>query len=96
MNAPLDGLDALTSIIDQFSDVAVAVSGGVDSLTLATAVHRRPEVRATMFHAVSPAVPEEATERVREQANDQGWHLRVIDAGEFADTEYRTNPVNHC
>ncbi|UCH50124.1 MAG: adenine nucleotide alpha hydrolase [Betaproteobacteria bacterium] len=92
----MDGLDALTRIIDQLPGVAVAVSGGVDSLTLATAIHRRHAVRATMFHAVSPAVPEEATERVRAVANKQGWVLRIIDAGEFADRDYRANPVNRC
>lgn len=96
MNAPLDGLDTLTTIIDQLPDVAVAVSGGVDSLTLATAIHRRNTARATMFHAVSPAVPEEATDRVRALAETQGWALRIIDAGEFADSDYRANPVNRC
>ena len=96
MNAPLDGLDALTTIIDQLPEVAVAVSGGVDSLTLATAVHRSNTARATMFHAVSAAVPEEATDRVRALAETQGWALRMIDAGEFADGDYRANPVNRC
>ena len=96
MNAPVDGLDSLNSILDQLPEVAVAVSGGVDSLTLATAVHRRPAVRSIMFHATSPAVPEEATERVRGLANEQGWTLRIIDAGEFADKDYRANPVNRC
>ena len=39
--------------------VAIAVSGGIDSLTLATLAQRtRPGV--TMFHAVSPAVPGDA------------------------------------
>ena len=96
MNAPLDGLDTLTTIIDQLPEVAVAVSGGVDSLTLATAIHRRNTARATMFHAVSPAVPEEATDRVRALAETEGWALRIIDAGEFDDTDYRANPVNRC
>ncbi len=96
MNAPFDGLDALTKIIDQLPEVAVAVSGGVDSLTLATAIHRRRAVRSTVFHAVSPAVPEEATERVKTLSKQQGWRLHIIDAGEFADTDYRANPVNRC
>lgn len=96
MNAPIDQFDALTKIIDQLAEVAVAVSGGVDSLTLATTIHRRIPERATMFHAVSPAVPREATERVRNLAEEHGWALRVIDAGEFADSDYRANPVNRC
>jgi uncharacterized protein len=49
-----------------------------------------------MFHAVSPAVPGEATERVRALAEAEGWALTVVDAGEFADPTYRANPVNRC
>ncbi len=46
--------------------IAVAVSGGIDSLTLATLAHRlRPETE--MFHAVSAAVPGDAT------AGSNGW-----------------------
>lgn len=96
MNAPVDGFDALGRIIDELHDVAVAVSGGVDSLTLATMVHRTIPARSTMFHAVSPAVPDEATNRVRALAEQQRWVLNIIDAGEFADADYRANPVNRC
>ncbi|KZC03051.1 hypothetical protein AU375_00703 [Methylobacterium radiotolerans] len=49
-----------------------------------------------MVHAVSPAVPGEATARVRAEAAREGWDLRVIEAGEFADPAYRANPVNRC
>ena len=78
MNAPLDGLDALKTIIDRLSEVAVAVSGGVDSLTLATAIHRRNTGHAKMFHAVSPAVPEEATDRVRARRRASASASRTI------------------
>ncbi len=76
--------------------LAVAVSGGIDSLTLAAVAHRQDPGRATMFHAVSPAVPGDATARVERVAAAQGWALRVIDAGEFDDADYRANPVNRC
>jgi uncharacterized protein len=49
-----------------------------------------------MLHAVSPAVPEAATARVRALAGAEGWRLRVIDAGEFNDPAYRDNPANRC
>jgi len=29
-------------------------------------------------------------------AAEQGWALRIIDAGEFDDADYRANPVNRC
>jgi len=75
---------------------AVAVSGGVDSLTLAVLAHRRAPGAVAMFHAVSPAVPPEATKRVRAMAEREGWRLDVLDAGEFRREGYRANPVNRC
>ena len=76
--------------------LAVAVSGGVDSVTLAAFVHRVAASRAEVFHAVSPAVPEEATERVKWLATSQGWLLRIVDAREFVDENYLANPVDRC
>ena len=74
--------------------VAIAVSGGIDSITLATAV--RQSANGEMFHAISPAVPPEATARVRALALEQGWKLKIFDAGEFDNGDYRANPVNRC
>jgi uncharacterized protein len=93
--------DTLSRLEDWFRtlpSVAVAVSGGVDSMTLASVAHRAlgPGGRCEMFHAVSPAVPGEASARVRDEAARQAWLLRIIDAGEFADPRYLDNPVNRC
>jgi pyridinium-3,5-biscarboxylic acid mononucleotide sulfurtransferase len=74
--------------------VAIAVSGGIDSITLATAA--RQLTSKEVFHAISPAVPPEATIRVRSLARKQGWKLRIFDAGEFEQTDYRANPVDRC
>jgi uncharacterized protein len=85
----------LADTLNALGPIAIAVSGGIDSLTLATAAHRiAPGV--TMHHAVSPAVPAEATARTRAEAARQGWALDVFDAGEFSDPAYRENPVNRC
>jgi uncharacterized protein len=89
-------LAKLEGVLHGIGPVAVAVSGGVDSLTLATVAHRSLRGPVHMFHAVSPAVPREASDRVRSLAADEGWKLAVIDAGEFADANYRSNPVNRC
>jgi uncharacterized protein len=91
-----DGLAALVVWLRGLDSSAIAVSGGVDSMTLAVIAHRTRHAATTMFHAVSPAVPPEATERVRRYARSEGWDLVVFDAGEFADADYRSNPVNRC
>jgi len=91
-----DDLAALVLWLRDLDDAAVAVSGGVDSMTLAVVAHRTRHAATTMFHAVSPAVPPEATDRVRRYARREGWDLQVFDAGEFGDANYLSNPVNRC
>lgn len=75
--------------------LTIAVSGGVDSLTLAY-VAQRSRSAVSMIHALSPAVPALATERVRAYAAREGWDLSLIDAGEFVDPAYRANPLDRC
>ena len=96
MNETTTAITALERVLDTFGAIAVAVSGGVDSLTLATMAHRHMAVPVQMFHAVSPAVPPEATERVKTLGALEGWNLKMVDAAEFSDPQYRTNPVNRC
>jgi uncharacterized protein len=75
--------------------IAIAVSGGVDSMTLAVIANRiNPETQ--IYHAVSPAVPVQATARVKDYAEKENWNLHIVDAGEIRDKEYLANPVNRC
>ena len=89
-------LAALHQSLDDCQPAAIALSGGVDSMTLAYTAHRRLGVDVAMFHAVSPAVPKSATDRVELYAATEGWALTVLDAGEFADERYMANPANRC
>ena len=86
----------LDAVLAGIGEVAVAVSGGVDSMTLAVTAGRRLGRGAEMIHAVSPAVPPEATARVEAHAQREGWRLALIDAGEFADPDYLAKPANRC
>lgn len=89
--------DALTDALTRHARLVLAVSGGVDSMTLAHAAHRIMGADAvTVCHAVSPAVPGAATARVQEHAAKHGWRLLLLEAGEFADPNYLKNPVNRC
>lgn len=85
----------LLDVLARHRPLVVAVSGGIDSLTLAAIAHRH-DPATLMVHARSPAVPAEATARVRELAGREGWNLREIEAGEFEDPEYLANPYNRC
>ncbi len=96
MAEPQALFDELAGVLTGLGPTAVAVSGGVDSVTLAVAAHRLASRSTEMFHAVSPAVPEVATDRVRAVARTEGWKLRIIDADEFSDADYMSNPVDRC
>ena len=75
--------------------MAIAVSGGVDSMTLAVVAHRS-QPGTEVYHAISPAVPADGTARVRAYASKEGWRLQVITAGEMDDPQYLANPANRC
>jgi len=89
-------LRRLEVVIRDIGPLAVAVSGGVDSMTLAVTAHRVLGNDARMLHAVSPAVPEDASGRVHDYAKREGWRLEVVDAREFADSNYMANPHDRC
>ncbi len=97
MNSAIDIKAAtLEQILSSIGRVAVAVSGGVDSLTLGVIAHRLLGHDCEVFHAVSPAVPPDATQRVQALAIQENWRLTVVNAGEFNDARYMANPVNRC
>jgi uncharacterized protein len=91
-----DALATLVAVLDRFERLALAVSGGVDSMTLAHAAHCHSRAAPVVYHAASPAVPAAARERVEAHAIRHGWQLVIVDARELADERYRANPVDRC
>jgi uncharacterized protein len=91
-----DQLARLHAVLDTAATWSFAVSGGVDSMTLATLAHWHLPQKPRMVHATSPAVPAAARSLIEAHAKAEAWQLDIIDAGEFADPEYRANPVNRC
>jgi uncharacterized protein len=87
---------SLVAVLDRHAALAIAVSGGVDSMMLAFVAGRYSRAAVTVVHAVSPAVPAAATRRVEAYAGRYNWALRCIDAGELADPDYRANPSDRC
>jgi len=69
----------LAAALARHGPLAVAVSGGVDSMLLMHAAHGLAAGTVAM-HAVSPAVPEEATARVRRHAARAALTLRLLGA----------------
>ena len=86
----------LQSLLKRLARVRIAVSGGVDSMTLAILAGRTLGQQAAMVHAMSPAVPAEATQRVEAVARREGWRLHRVEAGEFGDEAYLANPYDRC
>jgi uncharacterized protein len=95
LQLPPQYLDSLQSRLRELGPIAIAVSGGVDSMTLAYVAQRVNPLSQT-FHALSAAVPVSATERVKRYAELEGWNLTIIDAGEMQDPSYLNNPVDRC
>jgi uncharacterized protein len=91
-----DVLTRLIAILDQHERLALAVSGGVDSMTLAHVAARFGAPQTTMYHATGPAVPMAARARVEAHAAEHHWDLVLLDAGEQQDSRYRANPVDRC
>jgi uncharacterized protein len=89
-------VSVLAALLRELAPVRVAVSGGVDSMTLALVAGRELADAVEVVHAASPAVPAEATARVRAVGAAEGWRVHVIDAGEFADEAYLANPYDRC
>ena len=88
-------IEAIKAEVSRYPNIAIALSGGIDSITLSRIAGLAGN-NMEVIHAISPAVPPEASERVRVLSRKFGWNLKEIDAGEFRDERYLANPINRC
>lgn len=91
-----DLLTRIHAVLGSVEQAIIACSGGIDSTLLALVAHRHAPGRVIVAHAISPAVPPDATERVQGLAAKHGWSLSLVRSGEFEDESYLANPVNRC
>lgn len=88
--------DRIHATLSDIGPAVIACSGGIDSTLLALVAHRLARTSVIVAHATSPAVPLDATARVKAIAATEGWDLRIVQSGEFDDENYLGNPVNRC
>jgi uncharacterized protein len=86
----------LHDVLLSLDSAVIACSGGIDSLLLSTIACRMGTGNVLVAHAISPAVPQTATARVRKFAAQEGWQLHILTSGEFIDPKYLENPANRC
>ncbi|WP_240205777.1 ATP-dependent sacrificial sulfur transferase LarE [Vibrio sp. CyArs1] len=96
MNSINNKIERLENQLQQLGKVTVAVSGGVDSMTLAFVAHRVLGANAKMVHSISPAVPPQDTQRIEDFATRYGWNMMFVESGEIDTPNYQSNPVNRC
>lgn len=89
--------DALRRLFREWGDVAVALSGGVDSAFIAAAaVDALGAEHVLALTADSPAVPREDVEAARQAAASLGVRHMMLATDEFSQEDYLANEPDRC
>lgn len=87
---------AILDEMSQMDSLVVALSGGVDSSTVAALAAEALAGRATAVTALSETLPQRELEEARHVAREIGIRHELIEFSELADERFRANTGSRC
>ena len=90
-------IQILKKIFSKDASFAIAVSGGLDSVTLARLFDLSfGKNNFTVYHGISSAVPSKLTKNLQSTAFKYSWNYKEFNLNEIDIDDYKKNPVNRC
>ena len=90
-------LKNLKKIFSKDATFAIAVSGGLDSVTLARLFDLSfGKNNFTVYHGISSAVPSKLTKKLQLTVTKYDWNYREFNLNEINIDDYKKNPINRC
>ena len=87
----------LKKIFSKDASFAIAVSGGLDSVTLARLFDLSfGKNNFSVYHGISSAVPSKLTKNLQLTAFKYDWNYKEFNLNEIDIDDYKKNPVNRC
>lgn len=86
----------LKEYLQQFSSLAIAYSGGVDSTYLSAVAHEVLGNKCVLLIADTPSLPREELKEALELAKQQNWNVSIIRPEEFKDERFLKNDSYRC